>query len=120
MRKMGIRLAFQGDPLFLGDLLLAHDQKLSIPARLPHDLLPSRFRTETEILQNTPRHPVAFQDQAEQEMFGSDGSILRAPRFPGGKAERFFDARSVWDWIRDFAGWKSTHPILDLPPYTFT
>src|SRR4026209_384776 len=92
----------------------------SVPARLPPDFLPGRFRTETEIPQDTPRHPVAFQDQAEQDMFGSDESILRGLGFPGGKGEGFFDTRSVWNPVRHFAGWKSTHPILDLPSYVFT
>src|SRR6185436_19922371 len=92
----------------------------SIPAHLPHDFVPGPFRTETEIPQHTPRHPVTFQDQAEQDMFGSDRSIPADLGFPGGKVERFLDTRSVWNLVRHFAGWKSAHPILDLPSYAFT
>src|SRR6185295_18871830 len=40
--------------------------------------------------------------------------------FPGGKAERFFDARRVWNPARHFSGWKMTHPMLDLPSDVFT
>src|SRR6185503_3248574 len=82
--------------------------------------LPARFRTETEIPQNTPRHPVTFQDQAEQDMFSSDASMLGDFGLRRCKPERFLDTRSVWKPARYFAGWKSTDPILDLPSYAFT
>src|SRR5688572_24576946 len=106
------RVCFPQEPKAILQLLV--HGATSVPAHLPHDFLPGRFRTETEIPQNTPRHPVTFQDQAEQDMFGSDGSILGGLGFPRGKPERFLDTTSVWNLARHFAGWKSTHPILDL------
>jgi hypothetical protein len=53
-------------------------------------------------------------------MFGSDASMLGNFGFLRGKPERFLDTKSVWNLARHFAGWKTTHPILDLPSCAFT
>src|SRR5687768_1375834 len=102
--RHAIRVCFPQEPKAILQLLV--HTATQVPARLPHDFLPGRFRTEAEIPQNTPSDPVTFQDQAEQDMFGADGSIPGDLRFPGGKVERLPDTGSVWNPARRFAEWK--------------
>jgi len=86
----------------------------SAPPQLSRDFFPGRFGTQTEISQNTPRHTITFKEQSQEDVFGSDASVLGNFGFRRGKPERFLDTRSVWKQARHFAGWKSTDPILDL------
>src|SRR5688572_10129523 len=95
-------------------------QNSLVPAHLPHDFLPGRFGTETEIPQNTSRHPVTFQEQSQEDVFGSDASLFGDFGFRRGKPERFLNTRRVWNPIRHFARWKITDPILDLPSHALT
>src|SRR5262245_4667129 len=85
-----------------------------VSGQLSRDLLPGSFRTQSEIFENSPRHPIAFKEQSQEDVFGSDVRKPRGFSFCRGEPERSFNTRSVWKVARHFAGWKITHPILDL------
>src|SRR6266568_3734743 len=57
----------------------------SAPPQFSRDFFPGRFGTQTEIFQNTPRHTITFKEQSQEDVFGSDASMLGDFGFRRGK-----------------------------------
>jgi hypothetical protein len=55
-----------------------------VPAQLPQDFFPGRFRTETKIFQHASCHTITFKEQAQEDMFGPDGSVVGSFGLPRG------------------------------------
>ena len=76
-----------------GDLAASSRGKIRV--QFLQDLLARLLDVHVEILQNPRGHAVAFAQQAEQNVFGADVSVIERLGFLGRERENLFHARRV-------------------------